>query len=50
MKDDQFKELLETMTAGLNTVKPEATFARALGKSSIEEVIDYLTATGLKCW
>ena len=46
--DDQFKELLATMTSGLNPVKPEDTISRTPGQDSIEIFIDYSTATGIK--
>ena len=48
MTDDQFKEILETMTAWLNLVKPEATFTITPGQANIEKLIDYSTYTGIK--
>ena len=50
MTDDKFKQLLATITTGLNPFKLEATFTITLGKSSIEEVIEYSKATGIKLW
>ena len=48
IKDNQFQKLLTTMTAGLNPIKPSATFSIIPGQYSIEEVIDYSKGTGIK--
>ena len=45
--DDQLKEILETTTAGLNTVKPEATFSRTPGEEIVEKFIDESTVMGI---
>ena len=47
---DQFQQLLETMTAGLNPVKPASTFEITPGQYIIEKLIDYSMSTGLKLW
>ena len=46
--DNQFKELLETVTSGLNPVKIAAKFSRTPRQASIEKLIYYSTATGIK--
>ena len=38
------------MTAGLNPVKPEATFSRSLGQACIKNVIYYSITLGIKLW
>ena len=38
------------MMTGLNPVKTLSTFSKTPGQSSIENVIYYLTATGIKLW
>ena len=48
MTDDQFKQLLETMTAGLDPFKTEVTFAITTGQANIEKLIDYSTSKGIK--
>ena len=41
MTNYQLKELLSTMVAGLDPVKPTATFSRTPGQASIEKSMDY---------
>ena len=48
MMEYQFQQLLETMKAGLNPFKSEATFARPPGKGSTEKGMDYAIAKGIK--
>ena len=48
--EDQFQQLLVTITEGLNPFKPAATFARIPGQDRIGNFIYYSTATGIKLW
>ena len=46
--DDLLKQLLETMTVGLDPFKTVVPFARSTRQSKIENLIDYSTSKGIK--